>query len=83
MSKAKKTKTPVVYVYCGPRIINVCPQWRVFTNGLTRELQELADNNPKIKALIVPLERMTEVRKALTAGNNKWAALYKSVKEDL
>ena len=91
MSDEKKTaaavdKAPTVQAvaYCGPTIKGIAPQYTVFVDGLPDKLKEKVEQVPLLKALIVPLDKLAEMRVKLeqdgTRENilcNKAAALMK------
>ena len=69
MSDEKKTaaavdKAPAVQAvaYCGPTIKGVAPQYTVFVDGIPEKLAEIAEEHPVVKALIVPREKLAEMR---------------------
>lgn len=80
--KAKTAAAPVPMVYCGPKITNVVSQYQVFTNGITDILARELETKPLLKAFLVPLEKMSEVRLGLKSNTGKWAALFKKCKEE-
>lgn len=80
--KAKTVAAPVPMVYCGPKITNVVSQYQVFTNGITDLLAQELEAKPLLKAFLVPLDKMPEVRLGLKSGTGRWAALYKKCKEE-
>lgn len=70
--------------YCGPTIKGIAPQYTVFVDGLPDKLKEKVEQVPLLKALIVPLDKLAEMRVKLeqdgTRENilcNKAAALMK------
>ena len=75
---AAQVQVPVAY--CGPTIKGIAPQYTVFVDGLPDKLKQV----PLLKALIVPLDKLAEMRVKLeqdgTRENilcNKAAALMK------
>ena len=76
---AAQVQAPVAY--CGPTIKGIAPQYTVFVDGLPDKLKEKVE---QVKALIVPLDKLAEMRVKLeqdgTRENilcNKAAALMK------
>ena len=74
----------VPVTYCGPTIKGIAPQYTVFVDGLPDKLKEKVEQVPLLKALIVPLDKLAEMRVKLeqdgTRENilcNKAAALMK------
>lgn len=59
-------KKQEILVYCGPQIQNVVARNEMFTNGIPKVLEEMASENRSIKRLIVPVERMIEVKKNIS-----------------
>lgn len=79
---AAQVQAPVAY--CGPAIKGIAPQYTVFVDGLPDKLKEKVEQVPLLKALIVPLDKLAEMRVKLeqdgTRENilcNKAAALMK------
>lgn len=79
---AAQVQAPVTY--CGPTIKGIAPQYTVFVDGLPDKLKEKVEQVPLLKALIVPLDKLAEMRVKLeqdgTRENilcNKAAALMK------
>lgn len=74
----------VPVAYCGPTIKGIAPQYTIFVDGLPDKLKEKVEQVPLLKALIVPLDKLAEMRVKLeqdgTRENilcNKAAALMK------
>ena len=79
---AAQGQAPVAY--CGRTIKGIAPQYTVFVDGLPDKLKEKVEQVPLLKALIVPLDKLAEMRVKLeqdgTRENilcNKAAALMK------
>lgn len=85
---AQEAQTPAEAVgsvaYCGPTVKGIAPRYTVFVDGLPDKLKEKVEQVPLLKALIVPLDKLAEMRVKLeqdgTRENilcNKAAALMK------
>ena len=71
----KKQKTAEPVVYCGPSILHVARSFTTYKQT-PEELQAQAEKCPAIAALIVPLSKMAQTRKALKMPGTKEAILY-------
>ena len=60
--KKKTAETTGQLIYAGPTITNVVKQYTIYTNGLPKILEEKIEEVPAIKKLIVPVNRLREVR---------------------
>lgn len=85
MSNEKKTpaavdKTPAAQAvaYCGPTIKGVAPQYTVFVDGIPEKLAEIAEEDPVVKALIVPREKLAEMRVKVEQSGTRENLLYKN-----
>ncbi len=85
MSDEKKTpaavdKTPAAQAvaYCGPTIKGVAPQYTVFVDGIPEKLAEIAEEHPVVKALIVPREKLAEMRVKVEQGGTRENLLYQN-----
>lgn len=85
MSDEKKTaaavdKTPVAQAvaYCGPTIKGVAPQYTVFVDGIPEKLAEIAEEHPVVKALIVPREKLAEMRVKVEQNGTRENLLYQN-----
>ena len=85
MSDQKKTpaavdKTPAAQAvaYCGPTIKAVAPQYTVFVDGIPEKLAEIAEEHPVVKALIVPREKLAEMRVKVEQSGTRENLLYKN-----
>lgn len=85
MSDEKKTpaavdKTPAAQAvaYCGPTIKGVAPQYTVFVDGIPEKLAEIAEEHLVVKALIVPREKLAEMRVKVEQSGTRENLLYKN-----
>ena len=85
MSDEKKTtaavdKTPAAQAvaYCGPTIKGVAPQYTVFVDGIPEKLAEIAEGHPVVKALIVPREKLAEMRVKVEQSGTRENLLYQN-----
>ena len=85
MSDEKKTaaavdKAPAVQAvaYCGPTIKGVAPQYTVFVDGIPEKLAEIAEEHPVVKALIVPREKLAEMRVKVEQNGTRENLLYQN-----
>ncbi len=88
MSDEKKTaaavdNTPAVQTeeavaYCGPTIKGVAPQYTVFVGGIPEKLAEVAEEHPVVKALIVPREKLAEMRVKVEQSGTRENLLYQN-----
>lgn len=88
MSDEKKTaaavdNTPAVQaeeavVYCGPTIKGLAPQYTVFVGGIPEKLTEVAEEHPVVKALIVPREKLAEMRVKVEQSGTRENLLYQN-----
>ena len=85
MSDEKKTtaavdKTPAAQAvaYCGPTIKGVAPQYTVFVDGIPEKLAEIAEKHPVVKALIVPREKLAEMRVKVEQSGTRENLLYQN-----
>lgn len=83
-TQTEQTAVQAPVAYCGPTIKGIAPQYTVFVDGLPDKLKEKVEQVPLLKALIVPLDKLAEMRVKLeqdgTRENilcNKAAALMK------
>ena len=85
MSDEKKTtaavdKTPAAQAvaYCGPTLKGVAPQYTVFVDGIPERLAEIAEEHPVVKALIVPREKLAEMRVKVEQSGTRENLLYQN-----
>ena len=85
MSDEKKTTTAVdktpaaqAVAYCGPTIKGVAPQYTVFVDGIPEKLAEIAEERPVVKALIVPREKLAEMRVKVEQSGTRENLLYQN-----
>ena len=82
MNKEKNAAPKVVKaegkkVYCGPTIRGVANQYTVFEGGIPAKLEELAEKNAAVKALIVPLEKFAVTRERVEREGTAENILFK------
>jgi hypothetical protein len=71
--RKRKAKEPVVY--CGPSIQHVARSFTTYAET-PEALKAQAEKCPAITALIVPLSKMAETRKAIKTPGTKEAIFY-------
>lgn len=78
---AQETQTPAEAVgtvaYCGPTVKGIAPQYTVFVDGLPEKLKEKVEQVPFLKALIVPLDKLAEMRVKIEQDGTRENILYK------
>lgn len=79
MSKDQKKTTPATgpVVYCGPTIPGVAVQYTTYTNGTPTALAEAIKEKPVLGGLVVPLDKLPEVRRQFHAGAGRYYTLYR------
>ena len=82
MKRKGKTRQGTL-VYVGPTIKHTARAWTAYTDGIPAELQALAEDCPAILQMIVPIERLAEVRQALHAPNSPTSIFYSKVQQFL
>lgn len=84
MSKEKKAQSQEekkTVVYLGPEIPGVVAAGTVFTNGLTKKLEEKTKELPAINMLLVPVRDVVKVKKELTKETSAVKICYQKVAE--
>lgn len=84
MSKEKKVQSQEekkTVIYLGPEIPGVVAAGAVFTNGLTKKLEEKTKELPAINMLLVPVKDVVKVKKELTKGTSAVKICYQKVAE--
>ena len=71
----KKTKKAEAVVYCGPDIPHVARSFTTYAE-IPEALSEKIAKCPTISALIVPVSKMAETRRALKTPGTREAILY-------
>lgn len=79
MAKQKNPVQQAVVVYCGPTLAGIAKQYTVYKGELPPALTEAIMKVPSIKDLIVPLERLPEVRQQLNGKSGHIFHLYNAV----
>ena len=64
--------------YCGPTIKGLAPQYTVFVDGIPEKLAEIAEEHPVVKALIVPREKLAEMRVKVEQNGTRENLLYQN-----
>ena len=79
MSKDQKKTTPATgsVVYCGPTIPGVAVQYTTYTNGTPTALAEAVKEKPVLGGLVVPLDKLPEVRRQFHDGAGRYYTLYR------
>ena len=74
---AKAEALPEAVAYCGPTIKGVAPQYTVFVGGVPTKLAEVMEEFPVVKALVVPRDKLAEMRVKVEQSGTRENALYK------
>ena len=84
MSKDQKKTTTATgpVVYCGPTIPGVAVQYTTYTNGTPAALAEAIKEKPVLGGLVVPLDKLPEVRRQFHAGAGRYYTLYRKAQEN-
>lgn len=79
MSKDPKKTTQATgpVVYCGPTIPGVAVQYTTYTNGTPAALAEAIKEKPVLGGLVVPLDKLPEVRRQFHDGAGRYYTLYR------
>ena len=77
----KATWTPAPVAYCGPTIPGKAVQFTTYTHGLSSPLLEAVQASPVLKALVVPLDQLPEVRQQIQARAGRYYTLYCKAQE--
>lgn len=77
----KAARSPAPVAYCGPTIPGKAVQFTTYTNGLSSPLLEAVQASPVLKALVVPLDQLPEVRRQLQARAGRYYTLYCKAQE--
>lgn len=79
MSKDPKKTTQATgpVVYCGPTIPGVAVQYTTYTNGTPAALAEAVKEKPVLGGLVVPLDKLPEVRRQFHDGAGRYYTLYR------
>ena len=68
-------------MYIGPTIGGVAKSGAVFSGGLPKKLEKLAEEKPVIKSLIVPLSKIVQAKKAAGTEGTVEAVACRRVSE--
>ncbi len=79
--KKKTAETTGQLIYAGPTITNVVKQYTIYTNGLPKILEEKIEEVPAIKKLIVPVNRLREVRDKIETTGTAYNVFYKQIED--
>ena len=78
---AQEAQTPAEAVgavaYCGPTVKGIAPQYTIFVDGLPEKLKEKVEQVPLLNALIVPLNKLAEMRVKIEQDGTRENILYK------
>ena len=77
----KAARVPAPVAYCGPTIPGKAVQFTTYTNGLSSPLLEAVQASPVLKALVVPLDQLPEVRRQLQVRAGQYYTLYCKAQE--
>lgn len=77
----KAACAPDPVAYCGPTIPGKAVQFTTYTHGLSSPLLEAVQASPVLKALVVPLDQLPEVRRQLQARAGRYYTLYCKAQE--
>lgn len=62
--------------YCGPTVKGIAPQYTVFVDGLPEKLKEKVERVTLLNALIVPLDKLAEMRVKIDREGTRENILY-------
>ena len=62
--------------YCGPTVKGIAPQYTVFVDGLPEKLKEKVEQVPLLNALIVPLDKLADMRVKIDQEGTRENILY-------
>jgi hypothetical protein len=79
MKKQKKQPTDIL-VYVGPTIPGVATTNTIYNNGITKELEAAAQNEPAFNSLIISLSKLAEAKENIA---NRQGAVYEFYKKAL
>ena len=79
--KEELKNAKVTVVYLGPEIPGVVSTGTVFRNGLTKKLEEQAEEQPAIKMLLVPLKDAVKMKKELRKEMSAARICYQKIAE--
>ena len=77
----KAACAPDPVAYCGPTIPGKAVQFTTYSNGLSSPLLEAVQASPVLKALVVPLDQLPEVRQQIQARAGRYYTLYCKAQE--
>ena len=78
--KTAQAAGPVVY--CGPTIPGAAVQFTTYTNGTPAALAEAIKEKPALGGLLVPLDKLPEIRKQFHDGAGRYYTLYKAARAE-
>ena len=83
MADKKQAAAPVQQIYCGPSLPHQYGlfQYQVFADGIPDHLVQVVEDNPAVKALIVPVENLAAVRLALAKPGSAEAAQFQEIRQ--
>ena len=76
MIKKKKADT---LIYCGPSFPGRLQQYSVFRGGVPKYLDNLIEECPNIKSMIVPISKLAITRDKLNKKGSRENQLYKNI----
>lgn len=80
MNRKKDAPTPPEasgpVAYCGPTIPGAARQYTVYQNGIPGSLAEALADNPALRGLVLPLDRLPEARASLGKRSGPIYSLY-------
>lgn len=82
--KSKKTverKVPMMYM--GPTVGNVLSQYCIFTNGVPKDVEELMEECPAVKNLLIEVSGINAFETAMHEDGSIQSVYYKKVQEYL
>ena len=80
MNKKKDPPSPAEQtgpvVYCGPTLPGVARQYTVYHNSIPAPLAAALADNPALRGLVLPLDRLPEARRDIAGRTGRFYRLY-------
>lgn len=70
-------------VYCGPSVKGVARQYTVYSGGLPEAVKAFMEAHPLAKQLIVPVNRLADMRLKLETKGSKEMLIYQKLRSEL
>ena len=79
MSKKTTKAENTALVYCGPTVRGVVKRNTVFSGGIPDNLRSFLTAHPEAQALMVPVERFPQTRRAVETAGTAEAILFQKI----